>query len=607
MKAIHSWRALIYLRLVQAKNFLRTLLRQSGFWAALIGMGIGIAMVRVLSGGMSDGSNAGGPESFAAPASLGEIPSFELAAGTLVWVLIIWNLLQRTKRAPFLIKEPDAVLILTSPISSRSFLGFQLAVGNLHLLWMAVWWLGISMLLLRADTEQESFLFWWTYVGYLVAMLVGRSCGFAEWTWLQAVEGKDPERAERVRRGVRLGVTALSLLALIWVTEPIARGLNLGAGGRIWDPSAFGRVVERLDAVTSIPPAAWVRAVVASGSAADTSGPTTGVLPAPEAPAQVTPPPGAPAPDAAAPGAPAPPTSAPAAAPSLSARFWGGLLPALVLVGLAQTVAIRFATDYYDPLVRRAEEEGDLLRRASGRDADAQAVALEALVGGTKWMAHLPPFGRGPMALLWSGLTRSLRLNAAIATVAIATNVILGAGLGAAIRWWGLSAKWALLGPALLTLLSGNSGNLMTELGRPYIYLFPGSAWKKLLSTGLVSVVDNAAHGFLVIAMAAVVAQLGFTDVMVGLVIIVAAAILAQAAAGLGQIALPLWIRGGVRSLLLLVLTLVLAGPGLVLGFVGARGSAATMVLPVAVAFLVPAVVAFVLSVSIFGRAEMSR
>lgn len=546
MKAITSWWVLIFMRLMQVKNYLRTLLRQSGFWAALSGMGVAFAITRAFlkRGGAEE------PAAVATPAALGDIPSFDLVAGALVWALVLWNLGRRTKHAPFAIKEPDAVLILTSPITSRAIFSFHLALSNLHVLWMAMWWLGVSTMVLGVEAVRDEAALSWAYVGFLVASLLGRSCGLAVWSWLQAMDGKAPERAERVRRGVRAGLTVVSLASLFWLTAPIISGLNPGADAALFTPSLIGRAVERLEAVTAIPPASWVRAVAS--------------------------------------GVPA------------------GLAPALLLVVLAQAVAVRFATDYYEPLVRRAEEEGDLMRRTSRRDADAQAAVLQTLSSRTKGVVQLPPFGRGPGALVWSGLVRSVRITTAIATLSLVTNVVVGAGLGAAVRWWGLAPKWALLGPALLALLSGGAGNLINELNRPHIYLIPGAAWKKLLATGLVSVVDQAVHGTLVLITASLVAPLSIVDVIPAWVVHVAATALAQAAAGFGQVALPLWIRGGARSMLLLGLTLLLAAPGLVFCFAGGSPSVVSLALPVVVAFLIPAVVAFALSVALFGRAEMT-
>ena len=78
MKAITSWWVLIFMRLMQVKNYLRTLLRQSGFWAALSGMGVAFAITRAFlkRGGAEE------PAAVATPAALGDIPSFDLVTGS---------------------------------------------------------------------------------------------------------------------------------------------------------------------------------------------------------------------------------------------------------------------------------------------------------------------------------------------------------------------------------------------------------------------------------------------------------------------------------------------------------------------------------------------
>ena len=75
MKAIATWQTLSYLRLAQARNFLRTLFRQSGFWALLAGAGFVVTVVRVLRGGV------GAPDRDPIPPALAESLPIDLAAG----------------------------------------------------------------------------------------------------------------------------------------------------------------------------------------------------------------------------------------------------------------------------------------------------------------------------------------------------------------------------------------------------------------------------------------------------------------------------------------------------------------------------------------------
>ena len=347
------------------------------------------------------------------------------------------------------------------------------------------------------------------------------------------------------------------------LAAPVVGQWRPGSIGGWVDQPIVSRLVERLDALTSVPPANWMRGVVAGNGSLGAAG-------------------------------------------SLAERVWGGLGPALLLVGLMQAVAICCATDYYEPLVQRAERVGDLMRRAGRREVDAQGVALEAFRTETKWMVSLPAFGIGPGALLWSGLTRTVRFNTALVIVSIITYLLLGVGLGAAVRWWNVSVHWAWIAPSLLALLSGGAGNLVDELSRPNIYLFPGPPWQRLLAAIGVSVVDNVLNGIPFLAFLAVVAPLALADSLAAFVMLMAAAILSQATAGLGQIMLPSWIGGGTRSMLVFGLSAVLSAPGLIVYLLGVNDSATAVALPVAGAFLIAAAAAFALSVVFFDRAELA-
>ena len=498
MMARASWKALLYLRVAQTRNYFRTLVRQPGFWAMLGGAGAGMTVVRALRGG------EGGGDRTAFAAALPEPFPIEVAVGVIAWLAIFWGLWQGTRKAPFEIRESDAVLLLPSPMSSRAFFALYLAVDNVRRLWAAAWLIGLSLIVLPVDPRVDEFSFPWAYLGYFVASLLGRSFAFAEWSWLQALEGREPGRAVRLRRGLRFGLIGVALVVAVWLAAGVMSGPR--SVGQNVEQAAVGRWVERLDGLTSLPPTSWVRSMVAGGG-------STGS----------------------------------AAVGSISERLWGGLAPALLLVGLAQAAAIRSATDYYEPLVHRAESLGNLARRASHREIDAQGVALEAFRSKTEWMVSLPPFGRGPGALLWSGLTRTVRFGIALATVSILTYFVLGIGLGAAVRWWGVSVYWAWVAPSLLAILTGSASNLVDELGRPYIFLFPGPPWRRLLAAVWVSVFDNVLNGTLFLALLAIVAPLTLSDSLAAFGMLVAAALLSQTAAGLGQIMLPSWIGGRER------------------------------------------------------------
>ncbi|BAS25951.1 putative ABC exporter domain-containing protein [Limnochorda pilosa] len=540
-------RALAVLELRRERNRLVRLLHRPAWLLFYAAVALGVAAV-FLRGPGGDGQPP-------VPGDGGFV-SGGLAA---LWILLsvgqrLWAAAQRS---PFTLSSADASLLLPSPISSRHLLIFQLARTAIQRLVTQLPFLVLWVVLLESAGHSLGRAgVGWFYAFIILMGLWGDGTHAVVWL---ALEHQPQPRAARARRALKGFLAAGAATGVGWLLAPVVTALLSGA------PAGAGGVMslllERAHGLATVPPVSWAAAFLGAAL-----GQGNGV--------------------------------------------WAATVAgAGVLVGL-WAVAAALADDYYEPLVLQGEQDARIHQAASTWNVDTQSVAVEhlGLPGRLRQVRALPPMGQGAWALFWQQANRWLRLELASWWMSLLGLAVLGGVLGALVRA-GTASLWLWVVPPALALFSAPWGYLSEELRRPYLYLIPDAAWKRLVAASLVSSLDLFLSYGVMLGVAVGIAGAGAASLAGGLLVLLAVAWLTQGSLALASVGVPPWLGRATRMVIQSVLVLVGLIPGVAAAWValalGAASAAAA-----GVGFLTTSAVGaglFAAAAALFHRAELGE
>lgn len=537
-------------------NALKRIARSPGLLVlyALTLTGMAVFLLRGMAGGAP------------APGRGLSMPVEAIAAGYVGTSLLVGTY-AATRTAPWAFEAADGTWLFVTPVPPATVALWQLVrravTGFLSSLPMVV------LIAALAAGSGEARVYGVRFVLLAAALtLAGTwSAGIQAVVWLFAV-GPGPEEAARRAGRIRSAVVVVGAVAAAWLLQPVFEVL---AGADV--PGEFGQAaraalepaLQRLEAAGRIPPFSWLASLVR-----------------------------------------------PSVAPELDPGVVGAALAGSVSVtALLIFVACLLARDYYEPALQAVSRQADVMRSVQEtKGAEVSGVAAQWL-GIRRATVRVPPFGRGPWALLWAQTLRCLRIELASLKVVIPLMIVLGAVIGLLVRRAGVPLWGALVLPGLAALAGGGS-YFLEELRRPYLFTIPGAQWKRLFAASAVPWFDGALSLTLMHGVAMAVGGVPLAPALAAWVYLLTLMAASQAGAMVAFTWLPGWAGTMAREGLRFYLAGAAMLPGLVpvawAAFASQGLASAAWVAGFATASaanLAAAAALFALAVRRFGRLEM--
>jgi hypothetical protein len=482
----------------------------------------------------------------------GTIPAaYFQASGVLLFlttvVIAVWRGTGKPPRAT----AADVVFILSSPISTRlqfGYLMFREIAATLSILTLVVILSMLGPLIRAVTTDPDALLdvFASPTIGIWLIILTGGSARFAVWVSTEQIVVRDALGGHRIRQLIRgvIAATGVGILAFIFV--PVIQAAH-GDWIEFADDAA-----NRVIILATVPPLSWASTLFGG------EGPTAVAL-----------------------------------------------IGLAALAALITSAALLAARDFAEPIAVTAERQTDARGQAIEAGSDLQWSTMSQIGAAPRLRFSVRPFGRGPWALFWSSLTRWVRYQFAVAWISMI--VLLGFGVTVAflIRFDIIPFFWAWI--LVLSMPFFGSYNLfLDELRKPFLFLTPGPAWKRLVAAGAISVLDSFISSVVLVLILIGTRARPLLESLTLLVFAAALAFLIQASVGLVQVVLPSWFSRKVRTGLTFAMNLMALLPAVTTVLVGLAlvGPAAGAIAGVLVAFLT-AIIILIVSVFFFDRLEM--
>ena len=537
-----SARALFYLQRRVMLNWLRRSSRSVIAWVLVLG----VAFFSI-SGALFAGDSRPLEEN-----GEGGIPGlyFE-ASAVLLFVSTLIFAVWRGTGPPPRATAADVVFVLCSPIRSRvqfAYLMFR-EVGALLSVITIVALMSLIGPLIRVFTTSDATLegaFGSPTIGIWMIILIGGVTRLAVWVATEQVVVIDARRGHNLRLGIR-GLMVLTIAGVLaFVALPVARSDHEGLRA-IADHAA-----ERLMLLASVPPLSLPPLIYSDDGS----------------------------------------------------TFLG--LGALLLTGLLITGAgLLAAKDFVEPVAVMAERQTDARGQSIDSGNDIQWSTMSQLGSAPRLRFSIPAFGQGPWALFWASLVRWARYQMAVAWVSVLTLVGFGVTVAVLVRLDIISPYWIWVLVLSMPLFSSYS-MFLDELRKPFLFMMPGPAWKRLVAAGGTSVLDGLTGSLVLIIIVIAIQALPVVEALALLLVAFVVGFLIQATVGMVQVVLPSWLNRKIRTTLTFTLNIVTMLPAVTAFILGLAlsGELAGFVAGVAVALITASIVMLV-SVLLFDRLEM--
>jgi len=445
----------------------------------------------------------------------------------------------------------DVVFVLCSPIRSRvqfAYLMFR-EVGAMLSIITIVAAMSLIGPLIRVVTTSDATLegaFGSPTIGIWLIILIGGVTRLAVWVATEQVVVIDASKGYRLRLGIR-GLMALTILGVLtFVALPVVRGEHDGFR------AIADHGVERLMLLSQVPPLSFPPMIYSEDGS----------------------------------------------------TFLG--LGALLLTGLVITGAGLFAAkDFVEPIAVMAERQTDARGQSVDTGNDIQWSTMSQLGSAPRLRFSIPAFGHGPWALFWASLVRWARYQMAVAWVSVLTLLGLGVTVAVLVRIDIISHYWIWILVLSMPLFSSYS-MFLDELRKPFLFMLPGPAWKRLVAAGGTSVLDGLSGSLALVIIVIATQARPVPEALALLLVALVVGFLVQATVGMVQVILPSWLNRKIRTTLtfsLNVITILPAITAFILGL-ALSGEFAGFVAGVIVALITASIVLLV-SVLLFDRLEM--
>jgi hypothetical protein len=537
-----SVHALFYLQRRVIRNWLRRSSRSLIVWLLVLG----VAFFSI-SGALFAGDSRPPEEN-----GDGGIPGiyFEASAVLLFISTLIFAIWRGTGPPPRA-TAADVVFVLSSPIRSRvqfAYLMFREVGAMLSIITIVA---GMSLIgpLIRVVTTSEATLegaFGSPTIGIWLIILIGGVTRLAVWVATEQVVVIDARKGYRLRLGIRglMALTALGVLA--FVALPVARGEHEGFR------AIADHGVERLLLLSQVPPLSFPPMIYSDDGS----------------------------------------------------TFLG--LGALLLTGLVITGAGLFAAkDFVEPIAVMAERQTDARGQSIDSGNDIQWSTMSQVGSAPRLRFSIPAFGHGPWALFWASLVRWARYQMAVAWVSVLTLLGLGVTVAVLVRMDIISHYWIWILVLSMPLFSSYS-MFLDELRKPFLFMMPGPAWKRLVAAGGTSVLDGLAGSLALIIIVIATQARPVAEALALLLVALVVGFLIQATVGMVQVVLPSWLNRKIRTTLTFSLNVITILPALTAFILGLAlsGEFTGFIAGVTVA-LITATIVLLVSVLLFDRLEM--
>lgn len=535
--------ALAYLQFRIIVNWIRRSLRSIVVWVLALGALVVFLSTQVFAGS-SGGSNG--------PSGGGDISSIYFEAGAvLIFLGTLLFAVWKGTGPPPRITQAEVIMILGSPIRTRIQFGWLIFRDMAALLGFITAFTLFSLVssLVQAMTAGDTSLeevFSSPAVTIWLIILIGGVTRFAVWVATEQVVARDPEGGHQLRAGIRTGMITLALIIAAWLIVPVLRASESGFRER-----ADMFVYRVLDL------AAWS------------------------------------------------PLTLPANILNDDASTWLALGGLILLTIALSGFGIYHARDFVEPIAITAERATDARGQSIDAGKDLHWASMGQLGKAPRMAVAVPPFGIGPWALLWNSLQRWARYEVAVAGTSLVVLAAIGVAAALGVRFGFIDKIW-IWGIALSMPFFGSYNMFLDELRKPFIFMMPGAAWKRLLAAGATSVLDGTVGAAILVVIALTLRVLSFVDAVLILVAATALGFLIQAGIGLVQVVLPTWINKKLRTSLTFGINTLAAMPALSATIAGAiAGGKYTAYSAGVGTALITGVVVLALAVRLFDRMEM--
>jgi hypothetical protein len=396
----------------------------------------------------------------------------------------------------------DVVLLMRSPVSRRLQFGLLMARPSLtNALIIGLWSVAAGGgIILGIDDEWMSLRL---VFSVMIVILLSELLRNAVWVGTEQVVARSPESGNRLRFLIRGTVLMIATAAGATIAWPVTQQ---SAGD--WQ-DVLTLLIERGESLATVPPMSFAASVFN-----------------PEGQSVL------------------------------------GALALMALTAGVVVLALYWARDFTEPVAVMAERKTDPRGQMLEAGSDVQWAALAQFGVSPRLRTTVTPFGRGPWALLWGGLTRWVRYQIAAAWITVFVLGLFGVLAGIAVRLGLVPVvlAWAI---ALMFPFFGSVNMFLDELRRQFIFLIPGTTWQKITAGAIPSVLDG-----LVASLVAIVAMTALGAIPVshafGLACIgFAISLLGQACLAFVQVLLPFWTGQRIRVSLTFFATAVAFIPGL--------------------------------------------
>jgi hypothetical protein len=535
-------RALLYLQRRVMLNWLRRSSRSIVVWVLVLGVAFFSISGALLAGDSRPPEENG---ETGVPGLYFEASAVLLFISTLIFA--IWRGTGLPPRAT----AADVVFVLCSPIRSRvqfAYLMFR-EVGAMLSIISIVALMSLIGPLIRVFTTSDATLegaFGSPTIGIWLIILIGGVTRLAVWVATEQVVVVDAKRGHNLRLGIR-GLMALTVAGVLaFVALPVARGDHEGLRA-IADHAA-----ERLTLLAEVPPLSFPSMIYSDDGS----------------------------------------------------TFLG--LGALLLTGLLITGAgLLAAKDFAEPVAIMAERQTDARGQSVDTGNDIQWSTMSQIGTRPRMRFSIPAFGQGPWALFWASLVRWARYQMAVAWISVLTLFGLGVTVAVLVRIDVISHYWIWVLVLSMPLFSSYS-MFLDELRKPFLFMMPGPAWKRLVAAGGTSVLDGLSGSIVLVIIVIAIRARPVPEALALLLVALVIGFLVQATVGMVQVILPSWLNRKVRTTLtfsLNILTVLPAVTAFILGL-ALSGEVAGFVAGVTTAMITASIVLLV-SVLLFDRLEM--